>query len=297
MKLENLKRDIELKQYSETTLLIFKISENDFIPKQYINEIANILNKDIIYYHSAEELVSSLGSIFVYNNSLNVFVCDVFDYDNPDIMNYKNVFIITKKIKSKLYTDNVIEIPKLEDWQYKDYIKSYIKNISDKDVDYLFNICNKNIYRLSNEISKLSIFDNSTIMLKDFIADGVFSDLSNKTIFDFTNALFHRDLAKLKSVELELCNIDIDGVGLLVTLYNNVKNAILIQLNPTATADSCNLKPNQFWAIKNNNCNIYSKEQLLTLFDELTALDSKFKAGIVPAELLIDYITILFFTV
>lgn len=297
MKLENLKRDIESKQYLETNLIIFKISENDFIPKQYINEIANILNKDIIYYHSVEELISSLSSIFVDNNSLNVYVCDAFDYDDSDISNYKNVFIITKKIKSKLYTDNIIEIPKLEDWQYKDYIKSYVKNIPDKDVDYLFNICNKNIYRLSNEINKLAIFDNSALMLNNFIADGVFSDLSNKTIFDFTNALFHRDLAKLTLIELELCNIDIDGVGLLVTLYNNVKNVILIQLNPTATADDCNLKPNQFWAIKKNNCNIYTKEQLLTLFDELTALDSKFKSGIVPTDLLIDYITVLFFTV
>lgn len=297
MELDNLKRDIESKQYSETNLIIFKISENDFIPKQYINEIANILNKDIIYYQSTEELISSLSNIFADNNSLNVFVCDVFDYDKPDIMDYKSVFIITKKIKSKLYADNVIEIPKLEDWQYKDYIKCYVKNVSDKDADYLFNICNKNIYRLSNEISKLSIFDNSDLMLKNFIADGVFSDLSNKTIFDFTNALFHRDLAKLKLVELELCNIDIDGVGLLVTLYNNVKNVILVQLNPNATADSCNLKPNQFWAIKKNNCNIYSKEQLLILFDELTALDLKFKSGLMPTELLIDYITALFFTV
>ena len=297
MKLEELKKEIESKQYIENNLIIFKLSDNDFIPKQYINEISNILNKDILYFNSIDELIDSFNSIFSINNYLNVFVCDSFDCNNQSIKNYKNTFIITKKVKSKIYSDNIIEIPKLEEWQYKDYVKSYVKNISDKDAEFLLHVCNKNIYRLSNEVNKLSIFENGSSMLNSFIDDGVFSDLSNKTIFDFTNALFHRDLDKLRLIETEMSNIDIDDVGLLVTLYNNVKNVILIQLNPNATADDCKMKPNQFWAIKKNNCNIYSKEQLLILFDELTSLDAKFKSGVVPTDILIDYITNLFFIV
>jgi hypothetical protein len=55
----------------------------------------------------------------------------------------------------------VIKFPKLLDWQMADYVKAYSPLLPDSEVEELINLCNRDIYRLNNELHKLTLFPAS----------------------------------------------------------------------------------------------------------------------------------------
>ena len=55
----------------------------------------------------------------------------------------------------------------------------------------------------------------------------------------------------------ELNKIDVEPLGLVKLLYDNLKVIISIQLDPNTTAESIGIASNRFWAIKKNNCGFY----------------------------------------
>ena len=102
MKLEQLKKDIENKSISDE-LIIFKLSDIDFICKQYINEIANIKQLPIEYI----EDISSLCQVDIFgasslNHSISVFKCEELNNLNNLILKRKNVIIICKDITEEI---------------------------------------------------------------------------------------------------------------------------------------------------------------------------------------------------
>lgn len=294
MKLEQLKKNIENKSISDE-LIIFKLSDIDFICKQYINEIANIKQLPIEYI----EDISSLCQVDIFginsiNRSISVFKCEELNNLNKLILKRKNVIIICKNITAEIeskYEPYITIVPKLESWQIKDYIYSVLENVDTKKLDYLIDKCNNNIYRLDNEISKLTIFDNSTRenMFDLFVSDNAFSDLSKYSIFDFTNAIIKKDIDLLRIIYKEKSNMDIDTFGLITILLNSFRDILSVQCNPKMTADKLGVTSKKFWAIK-YSCGFYSNEKLLHIFRFLCDIDKKIKLGELPTELVIDYI-------
>lgn len=296
MNLEELKTKIENKEKSYG-FVIFKLSDIDFIATQYIDSIQNINHAQLNYKGDTTELGLSSNDIFEMDNSdvITVARVDTLDYLDERVKKEDNLFIICSKISKEIkeeFSDYIIEIPKLENWQIKDYVYSILEGIPTNQLDMLLDVCKYDIFRIEQEVKKLNIFDTETRkeVFDKFISDDIFSDLSSNNMFDFSNAIMKKDFRALKQLYKEINNIDCEPLGLLTTLLNNFRNVILVQTTNNASPEACQLNSKQFWAIKYSACGYYSKEQLLNIFDFLSGIDKRIKTGQMPIEILVDYI-------
>jgi DNA polymerase III delta subunit len=294
MKIEDLKRDIENKTL-DTKLIIFKYEDIPYVPFQYINEIAKQRELKVEYLEEDSQLIST-ADIFGVKTPLGIRLLkiDKFENSNNKLLDEDNLYIVCKKISKDAedtLSDRIVSVPKLENWQIKDYVYSQLEGIDTKELDELIDLCKYDIYRLQSEIEKLLIFNEGErkYIFSDFVYDGIFSDLSTYTVFDLSNSIIKKDTKRLLDIYKELDKIDCEPLGLVTILLNNFRNIIKIQLASNPTPESTGLKPNQFWAIK-YNCNVYTKDQLLAVFDLLTDTDRRIKTGEITTTILVDYL-------
>lgn len=274
--------------------------------KKEIENNSLILNKDQLFIFigkdiSSEFLFDQYLHIYAINNGLNIIVEDeLFDnvgfFDsqksirilklknlNKQIIGFKGwIFCNSVSEDIKNNYKNIIKLPKLEKWQIIDYISS-ISNIELDQAEQLFNEYS-NIYKLNNELQKLSIFNrNSFDELKDQLLVS-----NNYEIFDLTNAILQRD--KIKLQEIYKSNLRVECFAFLALLIKNFKLVIDIQLARNATAESVGISGKQFWAIKKYNCNKYSKDELIYIYNMLTSIDLYIKSGYMNTDIVQDYI-------
>ena len=295
--LEILKQDIQNKTVSGS-LIIFELSDTDFVSNQYIAEIAKIRNKNIHYIEDINILfeVDIFGQSTISSDELVVCNCKKLTELNSLIFSMKDVIIVTYKVEDslkELYESNIYKVPKLEDWQIKDYVYSTQQTIPTTDLDELIEKCNYNIYRIDNELAKLNIFTDAErpYVFNDFISDNVFSDLSKYKIFDFTNAIIKKDIPTLINIYKEKDNIDIEPLGVVTILLNSFRDIITLQFDPRLTIDTSGIPKNRFWAIK-YNCGIYTNQKLIQIFKLLCDIDKQLKTGSITIDLIIDYLII-----
>lgn len=296
VKLEDLKASIEANKYGYN-FLIFIDKDAEFISEQYIHAIKDILHKEINYVDDINQVLKS-STLFGDNESeyLDIVKIDAFDILDNKLFNKNNLIVVCKKISDEaksFYDKYIVNFLKLENWQIKDYLYSMCDGLNDKQLEYILSITNYDIYRLQNEIDRITLFDKSirSNIFEEFVSEGVLEDLSSYTIFNFTNAILKKDKSALSNIYKELKSMDVEPIGLLTILYNNFRNIIKIQLTSNATPDNTNIPSKQFWAIK-HNCDIYTKQKLIEIFIMLTDLDRKIKTGEISVSLLIDYILV-----
>ena len=295
MEIKTLKKSIEDKSI-KVGFLIFKYTDTDFLPLQYLHEIREVFGVDV-------QFVDDIRSVFRTKNFffgddaeiLNVFSCDTFSDDIPSLSQQTNLIVICKKVSKEcmqLFKDSIIEFPKLEEWQIKDFVYSIASGVGEKKLDNLINICGKDIHRIDKELKKIKIFkeEERKYVYDKFLTDGVFDDLSEHSIFDFSNAILKKDISSLSKIYSELDRIDVEPLGLVKLLYDNLKVILSIQLDPSSTAESLGITSNRFWAIKKNNCGFYTKEQLLQMFHLVADIDRKLKSGEITTDIMVDYI-------
>lgn len=277
-------------------LIIFQYQDNPFIAEQYIHEIARQKNLDIESIDNLSEIVTNRKSPF-YIPTYTLYVYRTESVDEVDIADsdyLDHVIIIAHKVSENI-NGQLVRLCALEDWCVKDYLYSNLQGADTKDIDMIADLIGTNIYRAESEINRLSVFDDKErhIIVHKCIEDGIYSDLSNFTIFDLSNAFIRRDLGTINSILSKLDNIDIEPLGLVTVLYNNFKNIILVQaLGPKATALNTGLKDNQFYAIKKYSCGYYSIKKLEDILLLLTNINKQLLLGNMPVEYLIDYLVI-----
>lgn len=191
-----------------------------------------------------------------------------------------------------MFKPYIIEIPKIEQWHINAYANKLAEGANKKDIDFVLSLCSNNLDRLNCELSKLELFSiaERKFLLEQMIMDGSFNDISDYTIFNFTNALIKKDMQTLKSIYKEIKNVDINEFGLAITLLKNFKNIISVHLNNNPTVANTGLSDKQLYAIKKlPRC--FSQESLVNIYKFLCSIDSKIKMGELPIELSIDYIT------
>ena len=295
MKLQELKYELEhSSNFKDNLFIIFKYSDNDFLAKQYINQIAKLKQLPVVFIDKIEFNKSKdLFNINETPDQIRIFETNIFELDDVQLFSEQNLFVICKKITNeKLFEQNTINLPKLEKWQISDYVYSIANGVPEKDLDYLIELCNYDIYRLEQELKKLKIFDEKeqNYVFQSLKQDDAFNDLSNYSIFNFTNALLKKDKAQLLSIYKEIDRIDIEPVGLITVLYNNLKNIIKIQLARNPSPETTNIDKKQFYAIQKYSCGFYTPQQLIQLFLKITDLDRQFKSGYISVNYIIDYI-------
>lgn len=297
MKIETLKESIENRKIGDTPL-IFVYEDVNFIPLQYILEISKIREKDIEYIDSLSSIGSNFNDIFgsaICSNSIRVLITRELEDINDKIKYEKDVYVVVNKVKDKSsldkLSDYVVMVPKLEEWQIKDYVYSIAEGIDTKSLDWLIEASNKDIYRLENELDKLKLFQESErkYLFEDMMSDGAFVDLSSFNVFNVTNAVTSRDYSTLKNALKEIKSFDAEPLGVVTLLYNGFKKLILVWLANNPTPENTGLKSGMIWAIKNQP-RVFTKEQLLSSFLLLTNIDKLLKTGYIDTSWLIDYL-------
>lgn len=302
MQITEVKNIISNKNY-DGQFFIFQYADNKFVAQQYARKIINDFQFELIYKDEIDNSIKTFSSIFgeSNNNYLRVFDIDELNTLNYDIASEKNLIIICKKISDQIksiYEDNIVIIPKLEDWQIKDFVYSIGDGINESDLDKLIDLCDNNIYRLSMELDKMIIFPLSIRknIFNEFNIDGVFNDLSDATIFDFCSAILKKDINKLTQIYIQLDRIDVNPLGFISILYQNIKDLIKIQTISNATPENTKIAKNKFYAIKYNNLNKFSSYQLIQIFKLLSSIDKKIKLGQLDINDLLDYIVVSIFS-
>lgn len=297
MTIEVLKSNLESNTLDE--FYIFLNSENSFLSNQYIKAISETKQLKIVYVDDLKSLLPDKNDIFgstelIDSTCLYVYKVNIFDSKDFGISDIKNLIIVCDKIDEEtkqIYSSYVVEMPKLLDWQIKDYVYTLGDGIDTKKLDWLINVSNSDIYRLHNELSKLNMF---SVKERDSLFDlmsneDAFIDLSNYVIFDLTNAILQKDIKRIMYMLEDVKNWDCEPLGLQVLLTNNFKKVLSIQLSPNATAEKLNMNPKQFYAVKKNTCGYYSRDQLIKIFDIVSSCDYKMKSGELSNDMLIDY--------
>lgn len=285
---------------------IFLNDENTFLSNQYIKEIADKRNLTIAYIDDVIELVPNKNDIFgseqiIDDNYLYVNKIDKFSYTDIAIKNIKNLIIVCdsmNKESEELFSSYIVKMPKLEEWQIKDYVYTIADGVNSRKLDWLISLCNKDIYRLDNEISKLSLFNKKErdTLFELFADDGMFNDLSDLVVFDLTNAIIKKDIKAVGEILEEIKNFDCEPLGVNTILINSFRNIIQIQLSQNPTAEKLNMKSNQFYALK-KSCGYYSKEQLIKIYDIVTSAEYQMKNGYISNDKLIEYMIVKIFSV
>ena len=301
MNIQELKRRIELGSLSNE-LLILKNNEHNFLSNQYLLEIIKKSGKSIEYIDNLDGLLYGNNDLFNEvsledSSTISVYKIDELVYTQLLPSKLTNVIIITNKIKDKNLeaelSDYIVQMPKLEPWQIKDYVYSIAEGVDHKDLDWLINICDNNIYRLNQELEKLSLFTVSErkYLFNDLIRDGAVDDLTSYNIFNFTTAITHKDNAQLNALYQNINVVDINEFGLIKILIQNFRNIILVHLNPNPTPDNTGLDSKQIWITKKIP-KVYSADQLLNIYTFLTDIDRRIKEGELPVELVRDYLLV-----
>jgi len=279
MTLQELKKEIENKTLGDSSLIIK--CDNNFVIHQYINEIAKFKNKSLVFVETLDELFNR--NPFLVYNDIYVFETDNLDKFNYDLGSITNSFIICKKTKL-----DCIEVPKLEQWQIKDFALSNL-SLKETDIDWLCSQCKYDIHKLDNEIQRLKLFDNQETIFKQFIYDGIYNDLSSDNIFSITNAIENKDYNTLSKLyeKIELC--DVEPLGVVTTLYNAFKKMLIIITTKYPTEENTGIKSNQIWALK-NIAKCYTGQQILDIVKFLSDIQEKLVLGVLPADIVRDYV-------
>lgn len=276
MNLQELKAHIENNTLKEN-LLIFT-GDGDFIFKQYLHKYVTDNSLDIKYIESIDEISSS--NMFAFSsNVLYLLETDTFIKEPAS---HNRVWVKCKKNKSK--TDS-IELPKLEEWQLEDYVKSKCFGLKDSEVKELLKCYKDNPFRLDLELDKILITGTYK-----YIKDQLYTDVANYMIFDLTTALVKRDKKKVSDILIEIEHIDVEPFGLLTLMTKNFRQLIDIQLAINPTAESAGVSDKQFWVLKKYNSGYYNREELVKIYKWLLDIDKRIKNGELDTKYLNEYI-------
>lgn len=297
MTLQEIKEKVETDTYKGEPI-IFVTGGSNFIPEQYIKQIAKNLKRRIHFYDNIESLISNKVDIFsndVDDNELKVLVCPDLNSTNKKLLTSSFVIIITDTIKDgatkEVFQDLIVEVPKLEAWQIKAFLFTQCEGIDQRNLEKLFDLCGGNTYRVDQEAAKISIFTKPErkFVFDEFVENGIFDDLCTSTVFNLVSAITSRDLKKLSMLYQDMDNMDINEYGFVTILYNNFRNIISIQLGINPTPEKLGLSQKQFNAIS-YSCGKYSSAQLKEIFEFLSYIDYRIKTGQLPTDILVDYI-------
>lgn len=282
MVISDLKELVEQNRLDLNKSYIFLYKKNYFLCQQYISELSKY--NDVSYIDD----ISQIGNKSIFTNSINVlYLSEIKDFD---FKNSNPTIVVTQKIKNILNVE-VIEFPDIEGWQIKDYVYSKLEGVDKKDLDWMISICNNDLFRIDNEINKLCIFPESIRQQKfnNFLHDNIFSDLTDKNIFNFSNAIFNRDIDELSNIYKIIDYCDVEPLGLVTIIYNNLRK--MIEIGFSKNPESLGYKKNQIYSVKKLVSN-YSQDKILKAFDFICDIEYNLKRGTLPEYLIVDYVTL-----
>lgn len=295
MDVKKLKESILNNSLSDDFLILL-CEENFFVADQYVSKICQNKHCQENY---VEELInqdnSSLSLVFDFSNSINILKTEVFNLFYNDYSQFKNNIVICSKIDKKIepqLIEFIVKIPKLVDWQIKDFMKLNCKYLEEDEINWLFDVTNGDIYRIENELDKIKLYSNDKQreILNELKYDEC-TDLYKISTFTLSEAILKRNTLVISDYLQHINVADIDPFSLVGLLVSNYKKILFINFNSGLTAEQLKMTPKQINAIKYYYKNI-SESTVVNSLKFLTNLDKQVKLGNLdmPKKDLIEFI-------
>lgn len=291
MEIKELREQIENKSLNDD-FMIWELGDysSEVIARQYYHKIAEFKNLRIKLIDSFKEIAEPDG--FIEDDNLYIYKVDKLE----EFEKHKNLIIICNKSNYK----DKIKIPKLETWQFVDYLQYKLPGMNRSDLEWLITqyetldsrVKEVKYGRLENDMDKIAIFDSSVQgnVFNELYSSGEYSTISNLTVFDLSEALIKRDTKLALEVLKVFDYIDSKPhVWILSILLNNFRNIIGVQVG-NDDAESLGISDKQFYVIKKYNCGHYNVKQLYNIYKTLTNAEYLYKFGGMTQDMLADYL-------
>lgn len=271
------------------SFIIFKCADSDYVPLQYVKEVAK---DSYCFIESLEDYTKAQISLEYYESTVYVYRTDELTTCYASFKEVNNLVIICNKIDknlSKEFSDYIVEVPKLEKWQIKDYIAQNYLSLTEAQMDSIIENCRGDVFKIDIELNKLKPFLSSlhSVLYDEFERADIFESHQEAKIFDLVNAIQSKDVSKVDEILNK--EVDINSIGLISMLHNGFKNIIKVWFTKNPNEMNTGLKNNQIWAI-NKLPRVWSRDQLIQILKELTEVDCKIKSGEMPEPLLTKYV-------
>lgn len=292
MKLRELKERIASGRVGNS-LMVFVWEDNNFLARQYVHEIARSRGQEICYVDTFGELADLASDMGAFGEEFGSGMLKVLCVDTLEelasegMCSIEDSIIVCNRIAKEVmhsyadYPNLVVEFPKPEPWQVKDYIASRCPGLGKDSIENLYTLTGGDIFRIDNELGKISCFPENMQegLFRDMVAGGAYSDTSQLGTFNIVNALVRKDRVTLAKAMSGLGNMDVDSVGLATLLHNSIRNIIEVQMNPKATPGSSGMSDKQFNVVRKYNCGRYSDGSLRSMLMFLDEFDFRLKGG------------------
>jgi len=294
MTLQELKIQL-LEGTAPTDFMILLCKDNDFIANQYIERMCQLKHvKENRISSIYEPLASALSLVINFEENVNVLRVDKFDEKSDDYSQFENTVVICYELDKAIASavkGYVITIPALQDWQIKSYMKTICKDLSKDTIDWLYAASSGDIYRIINELDKLTLFGpEEQIQIIEDLKNDPKSGLYPHDDFVISNALETNKKDKLADVLLHINCIKYDPIAVANAMLKKLKNLALIKLDNSIKPAELGISDKAYYYIK-KNAN-YPLDKLFNDVEFLSSLDLRLKSSeleLTPDKLL-DYI-------
>lgn len=171
----------------------------------------------------------------------------------------------------------------------KSICNGYKVEIDDATLRYFIEGCGTNMQDLINEIRKLIEYAGENGKVEKEDVDKLCIKKLESVIFDLTDSLGKRDIAKALEVLKNLIYAKEPLQKILITLYHHFKKLYFVKLSLKYNKDiisSLNLKPNQTFLVNKykTQANYFKERELRDILQNLTDLDYEYKMGFIDIQ-------------
>lgn len=292
-----LKEKIENESLSNDFLILL-CSENHFVADQYVEAIAKNAGLTLRKINSIyEPSTSALSLVIDYESSLNVLVVDTFEEFAQDYSKFLNTVVICDKIDKKIepnVKDFVVKIPALEDWCIQDYIKLICPKFDDESALWLYKGAAGNIYRIINELDKITLFDqNEQLYIFNELRSDPETDLYYiKDIFTVATYIAQRNRGALSEYLRHIKENRFSALGIVTNLLNKVKLVLYSQRGSGVNLKALGSKVSGQAYYATQELRGVSLESLGNMLEFLSNIEIRIKSGELDLteNQLIDYV-------
>lgn len=224
----------------------------------YLKENTELLNSSVVLVFVEEE-AEAKQELYATIDKLGA-VCK-FDYQKP------------------------IQIEK----RMKAICNGYKVQIEDSTLHYFIESCGTSMQDLINEIRKLIEYAGEGGRIQKEDIDALAIKKLESVIFDLTDTLGKKDIAKAFQVLKNLIYAKEPLQKILITLYNHFKKLYFVKLALRYQRDivtSLNLKPNQTFLVNKYKmqANYFQERELKEVLQSLRNLDAYYKLGMIDLQ-------------
>ena len=221
--------------------------------------------------------------------------------ENQETIKEQNILIFIEEDidKNKLYKEientGIIcnfELQKLPDIakRIKYICNAYSVNIDNSTLNYFIESCGTSMQNLINEIRKVIEYAGKDGTIKKEDIDLLSIKQFESVIFDLTDSLGQKNVAKALDVLRNLIYAKEPIQKILITLYNHFKKLYIVKLCEKYKKDiseSLKLKSNQMFLVSKykKQSSYFSEYELKNILSQFVKLDEDYKSGVIDLNI------------